>query len=611
MIENVERLSVQSFISTRHPFEIPKYQRGYAWEKEEVEDFCKDIQSLTPAGGVAEHFFGGVLTSKFAVPGAERQYTHEIIDGQQRLSTFFLALSCMTKALVDIRAEATASGDTALSNTADELMKMWDENYIQYKELAGGGVVRYLRLKMSKVDRGFFEELIHNRVASRPDATKPSSHIRLFEAKRRIWKLLFQEFMEDAALTTLQKLEVLKRIKAAALEKCVLIHVQSTSRKDGYSLFKVLNDRGRDLSDAEKLRASSLELLEMFPMDQEHVEACWDTILGKKPEIVERFLKAYFPSKVGERAGRDLFRAYTEKFLPYEKAAEVDAAKATTIRQLIDEIRTELECFTLLEDGKWPYSPASSSLWHQVRLDRLVNTLRHSLCLPLLLSAAKYLNEAQFAELILFLERLCFRHITIEGAHAGRLAEKYYAHAMKIRAEGGSFSLSACYSDLLSLSSMAASTFKSRLSEELVYKQRNNTDRRKDILYFLTTVEDFFDWFNRGAVGTPTPNSTTVVTDIDNLQVEHIYPQTPQPGHVDTALEPVKHHLGNLTYFTDADNRCASNEPFAVKQPTFASSGVKLNIKLASEAAWCPWTAAAVQQRQEDLLLRALKIFMF
>ena len=81
----IGRMFEQNFL-----FEVPKYQRYYAWEDEQVHDFIKDIDSIL-LGNTSEHFFGGVVCVSKVVEGSTRQQK-ELIDGQQRITTSILLI---------------------------------------------------------------------------------------------------------------------------------------------------------------------------------------------------------------------------------------------------------------------------------------------------------------------------------------------------------------------------------------------------------------------------------------------------------------------------------------------------------------------------------------
>lgn len=51
----IGRMFEQNFL-----FEVPKYQRYYAWESEQVSDFIKDLDGIL-ADSEKDHFFGGIV----------------------------------------------------------------------------------------------------------------------------------------------------------------------------------------------------------------------------------------------------------------------------------------------------------------------------------------------------------------------------------------------------------------------------------------------------------------------------------------------------------------------------------------------------------------------
>lgn len=69
---------------------VPDYQREYVWTDKEVQQLLDDINEQIDAGSTREYFIGTVLVS----PTQEKNH-YEVIDGQQRLTTFFLLLCAL------------------------------------------------------------------------------------------------------------------------------------------------------------------------------------------------------------------------------------------------------------------------------------------------------------------------------------------------------------------------------------------------------------------------------------------------------------------------------------------------------------------------------------
>ena len=69
---------------------VPDYQREYVWTDKEVHQLLEDIGEQIDVGTRREYFIGTVLVSP-----TDQKNHYEVIDGQQRLTTFFLLLCAL------------------------------------------------------------------------------------------------------------------------------------------------------------------------------------------------------------------------------------------------------------------------------------------------------------------------------------------------------------------------------------------------------------------------------------------------------------------------------------------------------------------------------------
>lgn len=69
---------------------VPDYQREYVWTDKEVHQLLEDIDEQVDDGAMREYFIGTILVSP-----SEQRGQYEVIDGQQRLTTFFLLLCAL------------------------------------------------------------------------------------------------------------------------------------------------------------------------------------------------------------------------------------------------------------------------------------------------------------------------------------------------------------------------------------------------------------------------------------------------------------------------------------------------------------------------------------
>ncbi|MDE0325615.1 MAG: DUF262 domain-containing protein [Candidatus Poribacteria bacterium] len=89
---NVDRKTVNSLFKVAVQYEIPMYQRRYVWNEDHWHPLWSDI--VNNAEGKSERHFTGAIVTRL-IPSERNRGTldkYEIIDGQQRLTTFQLIL---------------------------------------------------------------------------------------------------------------------------------------------------------------------------------------------------------------------------------------------------------------------------------------------------------------------------------------------------------------------------------------------------------------------------------------------------------------------------------------------------------------------------------------
>ncbi len=76
-------LSVEEIVKDNY-FKIPDYQRGYSWEKDQLDDLIKDIEHI--ADKAHRHYTGTIV-----ITNTENKI-NDIVDGQQRLTSLIILL---------------------------------------------------------------------------------------------------------------------------------------------------------------------------------------------------------------------------------------------------------------------------------------------------------------------------------------------------------------------------------------------------------------------------------------------------------------------------------------------------------------------------------------
>ena len=263
MAETIEAKELQlvSIFGDNYRFEIPEYQRPYAWTTEQTGELLDDLlYALGQAENVrdaAPYFLGSIVIIKNGL-----QPQAQIVDGQQRITTLTILL-CVLREL--------ASEESDRSDT---------HCYIYAPGRESAGIPGHYRLTVRARDREFFENNIQqmerlSSLLTRPPANLPDSQRRMFENARHLFNTLAGHE------------EKLRKILTQFLaQRCYLVVVSASDQNSAYRIFSVLNDRGLDLSPTDILKAD---------------------IIGALPENI-RSRQTEIWEEIEEGLGRDRFR---------------------------------------------------------------------------------------------------------------------------------------------------------------------------------------------------------------------------------------------------------------------------------------------------------------
>lgn len=556
-------------------FEVPKYQRYYAWEDEQIKDYIKDIDNLI-YDETLEHFLGGIVCVSKVVTGSTRQQK-ELIDGQQRITTTILLISNIIKKYTELSATPDLSeDDKKLISTRIEKLTT---KYLIYNDEINRTPIKVYKLVLSLADKQFFESIIKNQ----PTDPSRDSHRKILSAAKLLNDFLSKKI--DICPTISDKIDILDNIEKVIQSRLTVIFMDCDSRTSAYKLFQVLNDRGSGLNEGDLLKSKTLEALLDFSNEQEQAETYWDEILKEEPSKVESFLRTYYASHCGKRAGRtSLYDDFLSKFFPKLSNGEFPSNQdeATLLLNSIYDIYHEAELYRKITTGIWPFAQSNAITdWDRNRLSVLVKFLSYDITLPLLLSATK-LSEKKFAELVHKLEKFMFRYKTICGNSHQVLSELYNSEAKKIRDNPSVYSFATLFTELRTL--LAEKSNNELFSVRLKNLKYSLSGGNKTLRYFFSTLCDYYRWYSTGANGNPNPDGELII-NYDNVTVEHIDSQN--PAHPNVIPESDTHNLFNLSILSqDDNNRRVKNKPFVDKKDIYNSSQYKINQKLVSYDNW-------------------------
>ena len=424
--------TVKWLFEQKHTFQVPKYQRGYAWNDDAVKQFINDVKECLNArssGKPRHHFFGGIVVVKKNIPGSSR-HNFEIIDGQQRLASFVMLVATVIKSMQDLAKNNNLNKKEkkSLELKINKLKSL----YVTYRDKEH----EVPKLILSRSDKIFFQDIIDRKISK----IERESHKYIKNA----WCLL-SNFIIDMVSSKSSISEKIKffnlLIDEVLSEDCALLLMESETLSESYKIFLVLNSRGVHLTAGDLLRVRTMEFIDRNSTSnvQNELSSCWDKILEYPLKDVGNYLKWYFSSYKGSRPKSPTSPSkVADQFMEFRfKYKRGTFANKKEVKAILDEAKNidrDFKKLKMFEIAHWPYDKLSKKVkdWDRKRLEMLVVHLKQTNVMPLLLSLS-LLDEGGFSEAVAIIERFIFRYKAIGKMHITKMQKLYFEYSTKIR----------------------------------------------------------------------------------------------------------------------------------------------------------------------------------
>ena len=547
-IEAQER-SIGRIFSSDYAFEIPAYQRPYAWEREQARDLLNDLleamDDTATSGGA--YFLGSIVLIKS--PGSP---TAKVVDGQQRLTTLTILLS----ALRDL--------------TSDPARKLDRAGYVHQAANPDTGAADTHRLLLRERDRDFFHKHVQKTGATDtlPDpGSLAGSQQRVIENS-----VLFRERLAD--MDEGRRDSLVRFI----IQRCYLVVVAVPTADAARRIFTVLNARGLDLTPTDILKADLLE--RAGPNQEDPLAKRWEAVelaLGRDP-FVELFGHIRMIHE-RDKPRSALESAFAKVVAPFTGDANAFVA---------DVLEPAADAYTALSDTAAVKGEFGSDAARAVRsLTRIDNKdwLPPAL-LRLLRRTPK--DSATVAKFMIDLERVAY-FLFVTRADVNERIARFAAVMDEFEPRLGRTPPARG----LELSSPEIAAFRDALDGQLYRKSR----------VCRPVLQRLDETFSTGGAE----------YDEAVVSIEHVLPQTVDSGGEWAALFPDDdvragwtHRLANLVLLTRRINTKASNWPFErKKREYFKGRDGATPFRITQEVQnTSDWTLAVLSNRQTELTAR-------
>lgn len=555
-------------------FEIPSYQRGYAWQERQLKDFWNDLEHVSKLGDKFHYMHS--LTLRESENELESS-AFEIIDGQQRLATSLILLGLLAK--------ITQNKDPKYS-----LINL--EPILSYKYYG-----------LSEAFRAITEE--------EKDLEKFQTS---FYAKNLIdAHAFFKEKISDTPI------EVLEKMFDALIKKMLFSVVElNDNRIDPFSSFETINNRGKDLSTLELLKnrlhfvahkicnGQKLETLQK-EINNTYTIIYYD-LRSFEDDHLESFLKHFVAYYYGENS------KFKERLLNTAFDAHKKYTHNTPFSDEYDKI-DELLFYLSYSSKVWNFlhtlddeelrieiTPKMRGLLDKMRR---LNALSDNAFLPLLLSlltiqlVGRSANEQPYTTqelegLLEYLERFGFLVYGVSGKNTAK--HEWIELAFQ------AFRAYRSWEDRITIEDLPP------LEKHFFKGEHSALELLEENIHSKKNTEKWYKWgkalnyllYEYELHHNP---ETTLNFDGSIESIEHILPQKPDQGYSTKekswAKNPnIVHALGNLLLIPKNANSSLSNKPFEEKRKQYLK-GSYSEKEVAKNASF---GVAQIKERSEKLL---------
>jgi uncharacterized protein with ParB-like and HNH nuclease domain/predicted transport protein len=544
---NAFKSNIFEYMNGTRQYSIPIYQRVYSWEVEHCQRLWADIVSMQKESREG-HFVGSIVRiDEVSAAGFPKAM---IIDGQQRLTTLTLLLV----ALRDFVNKHCASTEINAAEITDTLLiNPYKRDSDRYK------------LLLTKTDQEVLRKLIESASPNQDSASRILSNYDFFAKQIAKGDLSPDEIYQ--AIGKLQMVDI-------ALDR---------QYDDPQAIFESLNSTGMDLKDSDLIR--NYILMALPPANQELVyNNVWRPMeelfaYGNQAALMDNFFRDYLTMKLGKLVNqRDVYK----EFKSYKSVHW-----GTNAEELCRDLLAFAKHYADMDSAE-SGDEALKSLYSDLK------TIGLGVSYPFLMKVHEdCANNIISVEMLREIVSICVNYALRRSVCGMRTTGLNYMFAVLKNSINPADYLNSIKAFFILQETSKEFPRDKRFVDEFVIQDIYS---KKICRYILCKLETW--------------NGHKIVS-LDDLSVEHVYPQKPKPSEWGAIQKELLHTIGNLTLAHWADNSSLSNKPFSEKLTTaqgYRQSALRLNEYIVGQT---EWGENQINDRAVQLAALAMKVWPY
>ncbi len=535
---------IESLLDTGY-FHIPRFQRPYSWEEENIADFWEDVVTNTSP----DYFIGSMVVFK------KEKQRFGVVDGQQRLTTITILLCVLRDKFKELGINDLAEGIHQLVEKKNR------NNKLEY-------------VLQTETSFPYFQEYIQKFDDDPEVAGKSAPEEKLLAGAHVRFRGLVDKVMLSIDLdpSLSKKVKIAKKEKKLiqlrdAIFNLKIILVSLDNEDDAYIIFETLNTRGKDLALTDLVKNHfSKHLKAKGSVDQTSIK--WtkilETIHNSSEDIsTDNYIYHFWASRYESVPLKKLFSKF-KKVVTKSKA-----------KQYLDDLVTDADLYRSLYETSYGWSKneveAARSLG-AMQLFKLSQPIPATLALSRAYKDGK-IKYARFRDALLAIENFHFQFTAVTSSRSsGGISAMYSSFGQRLFESKSSQEASIEIDALIKkLRQRVPSLDEFRVAFREISYTNSNSKQKNLVRYILRKFSE--------------EKSYKYSCDYDELTIEHFHSQSRID---DEWTEEVVGSLGNMFFLEDGENVALGAKATSDKRAFLKKQGYSLPSMIANSRKWTP-----------------------
>lgn len=503
-------------------FKIPRFQRPYSWELDEVQTFWDDVVN----GSTDDYFIGSMVAYQINKP------YYGIVDGQQRLTTITLMLAALRNTFfrlgndnlakgihqfierenVDYENEYILNAETSFPYFHSQIQAYPDEIIVADNNI--GIEEQNLKNAFDRIENNLIKELTDLQLKKKYEFDK---------LKNKKYNFSLEE--DDQKKVT----EYLRNIRDK-IRSLKLVFINLDNEEDAYLIFETLNARGKDLRVSDLIKNLLLQKIKSSSKSVDKPKEAWNSIVNKLSksgiDVVDNYVVHYWLAN----------REYTTEKELFAKVKKYINADQNNAQKILNELGQYSEYYLqMLMPNSTITTREMLGIRHSLNGLRIFNVRQQTSLVLALLAAYKSGNITlkNLKKSLKLIEHFHFQYNAIASKRSsGSIATGYSKLALELKLVVDNDSFQKFYNNLhthLSEKMPKFDEFDVKF-KQLIYLS-DQTRNRNIIKYVFTLLIE--------------ENNPALNLDYESLTIEHLVSQSTLKD-TNTGKEQIVGGIGNL-----------------------------------------------------------------